>query len=155
MDEDDEYSLHYEFLDQITKADKHSVASLTKNVLQRGNPFNLEQPKRVMNIATDAILEKDKEDFLMNCISLEKDARNDSMSHVWQRKTNSCWKLFLKLEKAPRKRVRKKNIIWLKKRFTLYWLCSLGRFRSWNSHGLWNLTYILLSYKKRFDSKAK
>ena len=82
MDEDDEYSLHYEFLDQITKADKHSVASLTKNVLQRGNPFNLEQPKRVMNIATDAILEKDKEDFLMNCISLEKDARNDSMSHV-------------------------------------------------------------------------
>ena len=76
MDEDGEYSLHYEFLDQITTTDKHSVASLTKNVLQRGNPFNLEQPKRVMNIATDAILEKGKEDFLMNCISLEKDTRN-------------------------------------------------------------------------------
>ena len=41
-DEDDEYSLHYEFSDRITQADKHSVAVLMKNVLQRGNPFNLE-----------------------------------------------------------------------------------------------------------------
>ena len=55
MDEDDEYSLHYEFSDRITKADKHNVAALMKNVLQRGNPFNLDQPKRIMNIATGAI----------------------------------------------------------------------------------------------------
>ena len=48
-----------------------------KNVLQRGNPFNLEQPKGIMNIATGAILEKDEEDFLMNCISLGKAARNE------------------------------------------------------------------------------
>ena len=51
MDEDDEYSLHYEFPDWITKADKHNVAALMKNVLQRGNLFNLEQPKGIMNIA--------------------------------------------------------------------------------------------------------
>ena len=55
MDEDDEYSLHYEFSDRITKADKHNVAALMKNVLQRGNPFNLEQPKSIINIATGAI----------------------------------------------------------------------------------------------------
>ena len=47
-----------------------------KNVLQRGNSFNLEQPKGIMNIATGAILKKDEEDFLMNCISLRKAARN-------------------------------------------------------------------------------
>ena len=41
-DEDDEYSLYYEFSDRITKAGKHSVAVLKKNVLQRGNPFNFE-----------------------------------------------------------------------------------------------------------------
>ena len=44
MDEDNEYSLHYKFSDQITKADKHSVAILMKHVLQRGNPFYFEQP---------------------------------------------------------------------------------------------------------------
>ena len=48
-----------------------------KNVLPHGNPFNLEQPKGVMNIATGAILQKDKQDFLMNCISLGKAARNE------------------------------------------------------------------------------
>ena len=66
------YSLHYEFSDQITKADKHSVATLTKNLLQRGNPFNLEQPKGIITNGT--ILEKDEEDCLMNCISLGKAA---------------------------------------------------------------------------------
>ena len=66
------YSLHYEFSDQITKADKHSIATLTKNLLQRGNLFNLEQPKGIMNITNGAILEKDGEDFLMNYISLGK-----------------------------------------------------------------------------------
>ena len=77
MDEDDGYSLHYEFSDRITKADKRSVAILMKNVLQRGNSFNLEQPKGTTNIATGAILEKDEEDFLMNCTSLGKAARNE------------------------------------------------------------------------------
>ena len=66
MNEDDEYSLHYEFSYQITKADKHNIAALMKNVLQCGNPFNLEQPKSIMNLAPAAILEKDEEDFLMN-----------------------------------------------------------------------------------------
>ena len=41
IDEDYEYSLQYEFSDRIIKVDKHSVAVLIKNVLKRGNPFNL------------------------------------------------------------------------------------------------------------------
>ena len=57
------------FPDQLTKADKHNIAALMKNVLQCGNPFNLEQPKSIMNLTPVAILEKDKEDFLMNCNS--------------------------------------------------------------------------------------
>ena len=77
MDEDDEYSLHYEFSDRITKADKHSVAALMKNVLQQGKAFNLKQPKGIMNNATGAILEKDEEDFLMNSNSLGKAGRNE------------------------------------------------------------------------------
>ena len=45
MDEDNEYSLHYKFSDQITKADKHSVAALMKQVIQRGYPFYFDQPR--------------------------------------------------------------------------------------------------------------
>ena len=52
MDEYDEYSLHSEFSDRITKIDKYSVAALMNN---------LEQPKGMMNIANGAILEKDEE----------------------------------------------------------------------------------------------
>ena len=52
LDEDNEYSLYYEFSDRITKADKHSNAALMKN---------LEQPKGIMNIANGAILEKVEE----------------------------------------------------------------------------------------------
>ena len=74
MNEDDEYSLHYEFSYQMSKADKHNVVVLMKNVIQRGNPFNLEQLKGIMNIATGAILEKEEKDFLMNYISLRKAA---------------------------------------------------------------------------------
>ena len=76
------YSLQYEFSDhqirqtwqkkQTNMAGKHSVTILTKNLLQRGNPFNLEQPKGI--ITNGAILEKDEEDCLMNCISLGKAA---------------------------------------------------------------------------------
>ena len=77
MDEDDEYSLHCEFSGWIPKGDKHKVVALMKNVIQRGNPFNLEQLKGTMNIATSAILEKGEEDFQINCISLRKAARNE------------------------------------------------------------------------------
>ena len=108
MDEDDEYSLLYEFSDRITKADKYNVSALMKNVLERGNTLNLEQPKGVMNIATGAILEKDEEDFLMNSISLGKAARNEFYESRLTEKN-------IKLRKASRKRVRKKNMIWLKK----------------------------------------
>ena len=77
MDEDDKYSLHYKFPDQIPKADKHNVVALMENVIQRGNQFNNEQLKGMMNIATGAILEKEEEDFLMNCILLGEATRNE------------------------------------------------------------------------------
>ena len=59
MNDDDEYSLHYEFSEKITLKDNVSVAALIKNIQQRGNPFDLEQSRGIMNIATGAILEKD------------------------------------------------------------------------------------------------
>ena len=81
-------------------ADKHSIATLTKNLLQRGNPFNLEQPKGI--ITNGAILEKDEEDCLMNCISLGK-AADEFYESCLKEKTYSCLKPSLKLGKAPRK----------------------------------------------------
>ena len=109
MDEDDGYSLHYEFLDRITKLEKHNVAALMKNVLQRRNPFNLEQPKGIMNIATGAILEKDEEDFLMNCISLGKAARNEFYESRLAEKNIQLLETIPKTKKSIKKKSEKKE----------------------------------------------
>ena len=108
MDEDDEYSLHYEFSDWITKVDKHSVAALMKNVLQRGNPFSLEQPKGIRNNSTGAILEKDEEDFLMNCISLGKAARNEFFESRLTEKNVQLLETIPKTKKSIKKKSEEK-----------------------------------------------
>ena len=102
MDEDVWYSLHYEISDRITKADKHSIAVLMKNVLQRRNPFNLEQPKGIMNIATGAILEKDEEDLLMNCSSLGKAPRNELYESYLKEKNIQLLEAFAKTKKRTK-----------------------------------------------------
>ena len=83
LDEDNEYSLHYEFSDWITKADKHSNAALMKN---------LEQPKGIIS-------------EYCQWYNFRKGRRKKDGAY-------SCWKQFLKLGKTPRKRVRKKDMIW-------------------------------------------
>ena len=77
MGDDDEYNLHYEFSESVTKADKTSVVSLMRNITQRTNPFDLDQCGEIMNIATGAILEQENKDFLLNCNALGKDARKE------------------------------------------------------------------------------
>ena len=71
-DDEDQYSLHYEFSERTSKSDSDSVKSLMRNIKQRGNPFDLEQPSRIRNIATGAILEKSNEEFLLNFSTLAK-----------------------------------------------------------------------------------
>ena len=109
MDDDDEYSLYYQFSDWITKADKKRVAVLVKNVLQRRNPFSLEQPKGIMNIATAEILEKDEEDFLMDCNSLEKAARNEFYESRLKEKSIQLLETILKTKKSIKKKSEKKE----------------------------------------------
>ena len=104
-----EYSLHYEFSDRITKADKHSVAALMKNVLQRRNAFNLEQPKGVMNITIGAIVEKDEEHFPMNCISLGKAARNEFYESRLPEKNIQLLETIRKTKKMTRKKSEEKE----------------------------------------------
>ena len=109
MGQDDKYSLHYEFSDQITKADKHNVAALMKNVLQCGNYFNLEQLNSIMNIATGAILEKDEEDFLMNCNSFGKAARNELYESRLAEKNIQLLETITKIKKSIKKKSEKKE----------------------------------------------
>ena len=120
MDEDDKYSLHCEVSDRITKAGKHSVAAQMKNLLQLGNPVDLEQPKGIINIATGAILGKDDENFLMNCNSIGNAARNEFHKSRMKKKNMQLLETIPKTKQARRKKVRKKNIIWLKKQLDFY-----------------------------------
>ena len=77
LDDNDEYSLHHEFSGRITKADTTSVAALMKNICQRGNPFDLSNPRGVMNIATGAVLTEEDEKFYLNHATLAKSAREE------------------------------------------------------------------------------
>ena len=120
MDEDDKYSLHCEVSDRITKAGKHSVAAQMKNLLQLGNPVDLEQPKGIINIATGAILGKGEENFLMNCNSIGNAARNEFHKSRMKKKNMQLLETIPKTKQARRKKVRKKNIIWLKKQLDFY-----------------------------------
>ena len=70
MDEDDQYNLHYEFSKPITESDQKSVASLMNNILQHENPFDTAELKGIINIATGVTLDKEEQDFFLNCISL-------------------------------------------------------------------------------------
>ena len=156
MDEDDEYSLQYKFSDQITKANKNSIAALMKNVLQRGNPFNLEQPKGIMDIATGAIVEKDEEDFLTNCSSLGKAARNEFYDSCLKEKNIPLLETVPKTKKSTKEKVRKKNMIGLKKQiFTSYDYTCLRDFNLKILTGYEISPTCFYLPKKMFDPKAK
>ena len=74
-----------------------------KNLLQRGNPFNLQQPKGIMNITNGAILEEDEEELLMNYISLGKTARNEFCELCLTQKNIQLLETIPKTRKRPRK----------------------------------------------------
>ena len=81
-----------------------------KYILQLGNPVNLEQPKTIMNIATGAILEKDEEDFLINCIFLGKAARNEFYESRLTEKNIQLLENIPKTKKIIKKKSEKKRI---------------------------------------------
>ena len=104
-DDEDQYSLHYEFSERTSKSDSDSVKSLMRNIKQRGNPFDLEQPSRIRNIATGAILEKSNEEFLLNFSTLAKTARED----FYQSRLIEKSKQILDAIPKTRKKTMKKN----------------------------------------------
>ena len=89
----------------------NSVAALMKNVLQHGNPFNLERLKGTVNIATGTILQKDEQDFLMNCIFLGKAARNEFYESRLPEKNIQFLETIRKTKKITKKKSVKKNLI--------------------------------------------
>ena len=62
-----------------------------------------------MNIVTDAILEKDEEDFLMNQISLGKAARNEFYESRLPEKNIQLLETIRKTKKITKKKSEKKE----------------------------------------------
>ena len=56
-------------------------------ILERGNPFNTDEPSEITNIATGAKVEKFEKYFLLNCISLGQDARDEFYKSRFKEKT--------------------------------------------------------------------
>ena len=60
MDEDDKYSLDYDFSKVITESFQKSVSSLLKkNILRRRNPFDTKKPLKKAKLA---IVDREKQD---------------------------------------------------------------------------------------------
>ena len=70
-------SLHHQFSLSVTKADEKSVSLLMECVLQRGNPFNTDKHKEIINIATGTRVDENETNFLLSCISLGETARDE------------------------------------------------------------------------------
>ena len=43
---------HYKFSKAITESDQKSSTSLMKNIIKRGNSFDIKEPKGEINVAT-------------------------------------------------------------------------------------------------------
>ena len=99
-----------------------------------------------MNVATGAILGKDEEVFLMNCSSLGKAARNELYESRLKEKNIQLLETVPKTKKSTKKNSERREYDLAKETvFTSSWLCSLARFRSQNSHGLWNFLAFYLT----------
>ena len=159
------YSLQYEFSDhqirqtwqkkQTNMAGKHSVTILTKNLLQRGNPFNLEQPKGI--ITNGAILEKDEEDCLMNCISLGKAADEFYASRLTE-KNIQLLETIPETRKSTKKMNERKEYDLAKKTVKSLRHINYARLQNFDLKVLMGYEIsptCFYFYKKRFDPKAK
>ena len=89
--------------------DKVNVEALIKNIKQRGNPFDLDQSRGrgIMNIATGAVLEKEKEHFYLHYDTLGKSARSEFYNTRLKEKSKQL------LDNIPktRKKEKKKNTV--------------------------------------------
>ena len=152
MNDDDEYSLHYEFSDKVTEADRISVKSLTDNIMQRGNPFDLEQCQEIMNIATGAILEQEEKNFLLNFDTLGKDARKDFYRTRLQEKTkNLIGDTIPMTRKKTKKKENVKTYDLNKETVKLLRHIDYARVRGFDL----NFTYIILPHKGWSDAETR
>ena len=81
-----------------------------------------------MNIATGAILENGEEDFLMNCISLGKAARNEFYESRLTEKNIQLLETIFKTRKSTKKKIEKKEYDRLKKQLNFYVILTMRDF---------------------------
>ena len=68
MNEDNEYTVHHEFSQTLTEADRESVEKIVTYIAERNNPFDMSITTNVMNIVTGKEVNKETSSFLINCV---------------------------------------------------------------------------------------
>ena len=113
MDEDDKYSLHYELLYQQENITfrTHEGCTPTWATFQSWATKGYNEYCHCRNFR------KDEEDFLMNCISLVKAARNEFYESRLTETKIQLLEAIPKTKKSIRKTTEKK-MIWLKKKLS-------------------------------------
>ena len=120
LNDDREYSLHYEFSETIRQADEEAVEQITTFIAERQNPFDLSGNNNLLNTVSGKKIEKDKTLYLLNCVKMGREAYFNFKATRLGRKTrklfDSVTKSFEKCKRsAPRKvDVKKETVTVLK-----------------------------------------
>ena len=102
LNEEDEYSLHHEFSQFITKADENSISLIVDFLLRRGNPFDTSYCITLINIVTNTDIDKESEQFLLNCVSIGSEACKDFIVTRVEQKTSKLLDTIPKTRKSTK-----------------------------------------------------
>ena len=96
-----------------------------------------------MNIATGTILEKEEEDFLMNCFSLGKDARNEFCESRLTKKNIQSLENIPNTKKSIKKKSEKKEYDLSKEKVKYLRLIDHVRLRGFDLKIIWAMKSLL------------
>ena len=93
----DEYTLHHELSDSITKRDAENVKEAVEYIKNRSNPFTTEIKDQMKNLITEEYISTESIQFALRCITLGTELYEE---YIETRYINKSKKLFDRLPRV-------------------------------------------------------
>lgn len=140
--ENDEYVLHHEFSDIITKKDNQCIMKMVNFITERCNPFVLTDQDQVVNFATGKHLPEEEVEFNLQCITEGRREYENFRDQVFKQRSKQL------LQPISKKKVRKekteiRSVDVVKETSNAQRVIEIGRERGYSIDCL--LTYELTS----------
>lgn len=140
--ENDEYVLHHEFSDIVTKKDNQCIMKMVNFITDRYNPFVLVDQDQVINFATGKHLPVEKVKFKLTCITDGRKEYNNFRDQVFKQKSKQLLHPLSK-KKVFKGKAEPKSVDVAKETSHAQRIIEIGRDRGYSIDRL--LTYELTS----------